>query len=101
MKRKREKFRMDFTLEKFEPIPGKENTFRIKLVPDPRMWELIEHEGREAWYNKIERAIILMDEFEKAVKTMNGIPIVVSSIEVEAIGEYIEKSKKRTKEDIS
>jgi len=98
---KREKGRIDFVIQEFEPIPGSNNLFRISMIPDPRVWELIEEDGKEAWYNKLDRVLIPMEEFKKAVKTMDGIPIVMSNVKVENIDDYLKKSEKRVKEDVS
>jgi len=96
----RKKIRMDFVLEKVEPIPGEENLFEVALKPDPAIWEIVKENGKEAWYNKIDKILIPMEEFEKAVESMSGIPIVASSIEVQGIDKYILKSKKRIDKDI-
>lgn len=96
----RKKFRMDFVLEKFEPIPGEENLFKFVMKPDPSIWEIVKENGKEAWYNKIDNILIPMEEFKKAVKSMPGIPIVQSSIRVQGIDKYILKSKKRIDKDI-
>jgi len=100
-KKRKHKGRMDFVLDEFEPVPGKKNLYKFSMRPDPRIWEVIEHNGEEAWYNKIDRVLIPMEEFKKAVKTMKGIPIVTSHIEVEGIQDYIKKSSNRVKKDIS
>jgi hypothetical protein len=70
------------------------------MIPDPRVWELIEEDGKEAWYNKLDHVLIPLEEFKKAVKTMKGIPIVISNAKVENIDEYLKKSEKRVKNDI-
>jgi hypothetical protein len=97
---KRKKFRMDFLLEKAEPVQGESNVFKFVMRPDPRIWEVIKKDGKEAWYNKIDRILIPMDEFKKAVENMKGIPIVASNIEVEGIKDYVLKSKKRVEKEI-
>lgn len=102
-KKRGNKFRMDFKVDKFEPVLDNENetVFRVTMRPDPRVWELIEENGKEAWRNKIDKIIIPIEEFEKAVETMSEIPIVVSQIKVDGIEKYISKSKKRVEEDTS
>ena len=98
----REKGRMDVIVDKWEPIPGKEDeyVFRVTMRPDPRVWELlIREDGKEAWYNKIDKSLMTMEEFEKLVKNMSGRPIVTSSIHVEDIEQYLKKSKDRTKKE--
>lgn len=96
----RKKFRMDFILEKVERIPGKKNLFTVVMKPDPRIWEFVEVNGKEAWYNKIDKMLIPMEEFKKAVKGMSSIPVVTSSVKVQGIDDYILESKKRIEKDI-
>ena len=98
---KREKGRIDVVIQEFKPIPGSDNRFQISMTPDPRVWELIEVDGKEAWYNKLEHFLMPMEEFKKLVMTMDGIPIVMSNVKVENIDDYLRKSKKRVKEDVS
>lgn len=99
-KKSRKKFRMDFVLEKVEPIPGENNLFEIAMKPDPAIWEIVKENGKEAWYNKIDKILIPMEEFEKAVERLSGIPVGASSIEVQGIDKYILKSKKRIDKDL-
>ena len=96
----RMKFRMDFVVEKLEPIPGEENLFRVVMRPDPRVWKIVKEKGKEAYYNATDKVLIPMEEFKKAVKTMARIPIVASSVEVEGFEDYILKSRERIKKDI-
>jgi hypothetical protein len=61
---------------------------------------IVKENGKEAYYNEIDKILIPMEEFEKAVKKMAGIPITASSVEVPGIDDYILKSKKRVKKEI-
>lgn len=96
----RKKGRMDFVFEKLERIPGEKNLFRVVMKPDPRIWEIVKENGKEAWYNKIDKVLIPMEEFKKAVKRMSRIPIAMSNIEVQGIEDYIPQSKERIEKDI-
>jgi len=96
----RKKGRMDFVVEKIEPILGEENLFRVVMRPDPRIWTIVKEKGKEAYYNATDKVLIPMEEFKKAIKTMSGIPVVASSVRVEGFEDYVLKSKKRIKKDI-
>lgn len=99
-KKSSKKFRMDFVLDKVEQIPGEKNLFEFVMRPDPSVWKIVKENGKEAYYNEIDKILIPMEEFEKAVKKMAGIPITASNVEVPGIDDYILKSKKRVKKEI-
>ncbi len=99
MSKHKKRGRIDFTLEKIELIGEDKDssTYRVIMIPDKRLWERSEINGKKGYLNKSDHAFISDEEFAKAVKTMKHIPIYVSPTAIADEQEYIERSKRRVK----
>lgn len=86
---------MDFTIEEVEEIDKEKGMLRFRMVPDKRSWKRAELQGKSGYLNKFDNTFIPDEEMAKAVKTMKGIPIYVSTVKIGSREEYIKKSRKR------
>lgn len=99
MKSKKKKGRMDFTIEEIIPVGEDKNGkyYRFRMVPDKRSWKRAEIGGKSGYLNKFDNTFIPDEEMAKAAKTLKGVPIVVSTVDIGTETEYLEKSKKRVR----
>ena len=93
----KKKLRIDFTIEEVVPLGEDKNAtiFRFRLVPDKRIWKRVDQDEKKGYLNKIDKIFISDEVRAEAAKTMKGIPITVSTVNIGTEREYLEKSKKR------
>ena len=96
---KSERIRIDFTLEEAVPIGEDKDSkyFRLRLVPDRRSWERKEIDGEKGWFNILEEVFISDKVMADTIKTLKGVSITSTSVEIKDEQKYIEKSKKRVR----
>jgi hypothetical protein len=95
---KKHKGRIDMILEEATQISETKDSiiYRFRMVPNPKLWERKDEPNMVGYLNKTDSIFISDEEFAKAVKTMKGIPVTITSVQVEPT-EYIERRKKRLK----
>jgi len=97
----RTKFRIDFFIDKSEIIDKEQGIFRFRLVPDPRVWERAERNGTKGYRNKLDDAFISDSVMADMAGNLREVPITLNKPPgFESKQEYLEKSRKRLREDV-
>lgn len=89
--------RMDFKLEivNYDEKTGK---CEVILIPHPERYELRTIDGEKGYYDKFDNAFIPLDELEKAIPQLDGMPIYYSPPKIEDANRYISERIPHIKE---
>jgi class 3 adenylate cyclase len=83
--------RLDFVMEIEKILEDSKNhlAVRVNMVPNPERYGFGESNGEEGYFDKFDKSFIPLDELEKAVPQLEGMPIYCSLPRITNIDEYI------------
>ncbi len=75
-------------------IDEEKRIVQFEMVPDPRIWEKIEIDGKKYYHNKVEDVSMSEDDLMDAIPQLKGKPIYFEDLGF-VRKDYLKKSKKR------
>jgi len=83
--------RLDFVMEIEKIVKDTTNELvaKVIMVPNPERYEFGESNGKEGYFDRFDKSFIPLEELEKALPQLEGMPIYCPSPRITNIDEYI------------